>query len=65
VVRDLIVTPEKSVSYAIIDVGGFLGMGRKHVAIRAGSFKMEDGKIVLANATKEQLIAMQEFRYSR
>lgn len=65
VVRDLIITPEKSVSYAIVDVGGFLRLGSKHVAIRAGSFKMENGKVILANATKEQLVAMQEFRYSR
>jgi PRC-barrel domain len=32
-IDDLIITPDKSVSYAIIGAGGFLGMGRHDVAI--------------------------------
>ena len=41
VVDDLIVTPDKSISYAIIGAGGFLGMGKHDVAIPVGQFKEE------------------------
>jgi len=32
-VDDIIIAPDKSLSYAIIGVGGFLGLGEHHVAI--------------------------------
>ena len=38
-VDDLIITPDKSVSYAIIGAGGFLGMGKHDVAIPVSQFK--------------------------
>ena len=38
-VEDLIVTPDKAVSYVIIGVGGFLGLARHDVAIPAGQLK--------------------------
>jgi hypothetical protein len=64
-VSDIIVTPDKSISYAIMDVGGFLGLDKKHIAIPAGLFKLEKGKIVLADASKDTLKALPEFDYSR
>jgi sporulation protein YlmC with PRC-barrel domain len=64
-VHDIIVTPDKSVSFAIIDVGGFLGMDRKQVAVPAGLFKMENGKVILADASQQSLKSMPAFRYSR
>src|SRR6516165_11077834 len=62
-IDDLIITPEKSVSYAIIGVGGFLGMGKHDVAIPVGQFKEDKGKILLAGATKDALKAMPKFEY--
>jgi sporulation protein YlmC with PRC-barrel domain len=53
VVDDLIITPDKSVSYAIIGAGGFLGMGKHDVAVPVGQFKADKGRIVLAGATKD------------
>ena len=64
-VDDLIITPEKSVSYAIIGVGGFLGMGKHDVAIPVGQFKEDKGRIVLAGATKDALKAMPKFEYAK
>ena len=64
-VEDLIITPEKSVSYAIIGVGGFLGMGKHDVAIPVGQFKEDKGRIVLAGATKDALKAMPKFEYAK
>jgi sporulation protein YlmC with PRC-barrel domain len=65
VVDDLIITLDRSVSYAIIGVGGFLGMGKHNVAIPVGQFKEDKGKIVLAGATKDALKAIPKFEYAK
>jgi sporulation protein YlmC with PRC-barrel domain len=64
-VDDLIITPDKSVSYAIIGAGGFLGMGKHDVAIPVNQFKEDKGRIVLAGATKDALKAMPKFEYAK
>ncbi len=64
-VDDLIVAPDKAISYAIIGAGGFLGMDKHDVAIPVNQFKMEKGKITLPGATKEALKAMPPFRYAK
>ena len=65
-VDDIIVAPDKAVSYAIIGAGGFLGMGRHDVAIPVSQIKQQsDGKFVLAGATKDALKAMPPFEYAR
>jgi len=64
-VDDIIVAPDRAVSYAIISAGGFLGMGRHDVAIPVGQLKQQsDGKFVLAGATKDALKAMPPFEYA-
>jgi sporulation protein YlmC with PRC-barrel domain len=65
VVDDLIITPDRSLSYAIIGAGGFLGIGKHDVAIPVGQFKEDKGKIVLAGATKDTLKAMPKFEYAK
>jgi PRC-barrel domain len=45
-IDDLIVTPEERVPYAILSVGGFLGMGTKYVVVPFSSLQMQDKKIV-------------------
>lgn len=64
-VRDLIVTPENAVSFAIVGAGGFIGVGRHDVAIPVNQFKYDQGKITLPGATKDAIKAMPEFRYER
>ena len=63
-VDDLIVTPDKALSYAIVNVGGFLGLAKHDVAIPVSQFKLVDKKLVLAGATKEALKASPEFQYA-
>ena len=64
-VDDIIVAPDKAVSYAIIGVGGFLGVGRHDVAIPVSQIKQQgDGKFVLAGATKDAIKAMPPFEYA-
>ena len=63
-VDDIIVTPDKAVSYAIVNVGGFLGLTKHNVAIPVDQFKLVDKKLVssFSGATKDILKAMPEFQ---
>jgi uncharacterized protein YrrD len=61
-VDDIIVSPDKALSDAIINAGGFLGLTKHNVAIPVSQFKLVDNKLVLAGATKEALKASAEFR---
>ena len=64
-VDDLIVAPNKSLSYAIVGVGGFLGVGEHQVAVPVSRFKQQMGKIVLPKATKDALKAAPKFEYAK
>lgn len=63
-VDDLIITPDQFVSYAIVGVGGFLGLGRKEVAVPVSLLNDQQGKLVLPGATKDALKAMPQFEYA-
>lgn len=62
-IDDLIVTPSERVPFAVLSVGGFLGMNRKLVIVPYSALQMRDRKIVLPGATKAMLRALPEFRY--
>ena len=64
-VDDLIVAPNKSLSYAIVGVGGFLGVGEHQVAVPVSKFRQQMGKIVLPKATKDALKAAPKFEYAK
>lgn len=63
-VDDLIVAPDDFVSYAIVNVGGFLGIGEKHVAIPVELLEDVKGKATLPGATEESLKKLPAFRYA-
>jgi hypothetical protein len=63
-VDDLIVTSNEKAPYAVLSVGGFLGLGTKYVVVPFGSLHMQDKKIVLPGATKDALMALPEFKYN-
>ena len=63
--EDLILSRERAVSYVILGVGGFLGIGEHDVVIPVNQFKMAGDKLVLSGATKESIRAMPRFEYSR
>ena len=64
-VDDLIIAPDKAVSYAIVGTGGFLGIDRHDVAIPVGQFKLDGDKLMLPGATKEVLKALPRFEYAK
>lgn len=65
VIEDLIVTPDRYVSIAIIGVGGFLGIARHNVAIPISQLKLVEKKFMLPGATKDALKALPPFEYAK
>src|SRR6478752_10685282 len=63
-IDDLIVTPSEKVPFAVLSVGGFLGMGTKYVVVPYSALKVQDKKMVLTGATKDSLKSLPEFKYS-
>lgn len=62
-IDNLIVTEPDNILYAIVSVGGFLGIGEKLVAVPVANLtKTKDDKVLL-DVTKEQIENAPEFRY--
>ncbi|WP_254845206.1 PRC-barrel domain-containing protein [Desulfovibrio sp. DV] len=64
VIEDIIVTPDKAMSYAVVSTGGYLGMGKNDVVIPVNHFKITNKRILLPGATKEAVKAMPPFKYA-
>jgi sporulation protein YlmC with PRC-barrel domain len=65
VIHDIIVAPDKSVSFAIVAASQFAGVSHHDVAIPIEQLDIVDGKIVLAGATKAAIKALPEFAYAK
>ena len=64
-VDDIIVTFDKSVSYAIVNAGGFLAVAKHDLAVPVSKLKLVDGKLVLPGATRQALKDVPPFEYAR
>jgi len=56
-VKDLVLGKDGKVDAAVIDVGSFLGMGGKYIAVPLGDIKTDNNRLTL-DRTKEQLQQM-------
>lgn len=63
-IDDLVVAPDGTLSIAVINVGGFLGMGDHRVAVPVRQFQHIAPRAVLPNASKDQLKALPKFEYA-
>jgi sporulation protein YlmC with PRC-barrel domain len=63
-VDDIIIAPDKAISYAIINAGGFLQVTKHDVAVPVSQLKLIEGKLVLPGATRDALKASPEFEYA-
>ncbi|XUW92936.1 PRC-barrel domain-containing protein [Burkholderia sp. M6-3] len=64
-VDDLIVSPGGDRrTYAILSVGGFLGLGKHLVAVPFNDLQINNRRVVLPEATKKSLEALPEFKYA-
>lgn len=63
-VEDLIIAPDRNVSFVIVGAGGFVGIGRHDVAIPISQIQNQAGKLVMPGATKDSIKALPEFEYA-
>jgi len=63
-VDDIIIAPDRSVSYLIVSAGVFVGLGRHAVAIPVEQVVARNGEIVLPGATKAAIKALPAFEYA-
>jgi sporulation protein YlmC with PRC-barrel domain len=63
-IDDLIVTPNEKVPFAVLSVGGFLGMGTKYVVVPFSAIEVRNKKMVLPGATKDSLMSLPKFNYN-
>jgi len=63
-VEDLIISPERNVSYVIVGAGGFVGIGRHDVAVPVSQIQNRSGRLVMAGATKDTIKALPTFDYA-
>jgi hypothetical protein len=64
-IDDLIIEPNEMVPFAILSVGGFLGIGDHLVVVPFKNLKISETKIELPGATKGALEAMPAFSYAK
>ncbi|MDD0812497.1 PRC-barrel domain-containing protein [Curvibacter sp. RS43] len=62
-IEDLIIAPERNVSFVILGAGGFVGIGRHDVAIPVGQIQDRGGRLILPGASKDSLKALPTFTY--
>ena len=60
---DLIVTPNDKVTFAVLSIGGFLGVDTRYVVLPYSAFELRDKHLVLRDGSKETLKALPEFKY--
>jgi sporulation protein YlmC with PRC-barrel domain len=63
--EDFIVKPDGTVTFAIIDVGGFLGMGAHRVAIPVSQISAVKPHLLVPGATKDALKSLPQFQYAK
>jgi PRC-barrel domain len=64
-IDDLLVTRDGKEPYAVLSIGGFLGMGTHMVVVRYDSLKFADNKIVLPGGSKNGLKMLPAFQYAK
>jgi hypothetical protein len=63
-IDDLLVSTDGKAPYAVLSIGGFLGMDTHLVVIPYDSLNLLDNKIVLPGGTKDTLKMLPEFKYA-
>lgn len=62
-IDDILIGKDGKVSYAIVSVGGFLGVGERHVQVPFSELQIQpDGRQVTYNTTKDALKQQPEYK---
>jgi sporulation protein YlmC with PRC-barrel domain len=63
-IDDIIITRDGKESYAVLSIGGFLGVGDHMIAVPYSQLRMADNRIVLHGANKDVLKQLPQFKYN-
>ena len=63
-IDDLIVVPSEKVPFAVLSVGGFLGMGTTYVVVPFSALDLNEKRVLLRGATKDSLKGLPPFKYN-
>ena len=63
-IDDLLVSPDGKQPFAVLSIGGFLGVGTHLVVVPYDTLKFADKKVVLPGGTKDGLKMLPEFKYA-
>ena len=63
-IDDVLISPDGKAPFAVLSIGGFLGMDSHLVVVPYDSLNLVDNKIVLRGGTKDTLKMLPEFKYA-
>jgi hypothetical protein len=63
-IDDLLVSHDGKQPYAVLSIGGFLGVGTHLVVVPYETLRFADKKVMLPGGTKEGLEMLPEFKYA-
>jgi hypothetical protein len=63
-IDDLLVSTDGKAPYAVLSIGGFLGIDTHLIVVPYDSLNLFDNKIVLPGGTKDTLKMLPEFKYA-
>src|SRR6202048_2864139 len=63
-IDDLLVSTDGKATYAVLSIGGFLGIDTHLIVVPYDSLNLVDNKIVLPGGTKDTLKMLPEFKYA-
>ncbi len=63
-IDDVLVSPDGKAPFAVLSIGGFLGIDSRLVVVPYDNLKLVDNKIVLQGGTKDKLKMLPEFKYA-
>jgi PRC-barrel domain len=63
-IDDLLVSSDGKRPFAVLSIGGFLGMGTHLVVVPYDTLKFADKKVMLPGGTKDGLRMLPEFKYA-
>ena len=63
-IDDLLVSTDGKAPYAVLSIGGFLGMDSHLIVVPYDSLNLIDNKIVLPGGIKDSLKMLPEFKYA-